>query len=77
MKNPDKPTKLLMLAADAATVCRNRLADAGMAAIGLGQHELDEAIRNLWNDQLKIQQAIERLQDEEPAFNPAEPNPAE
>ena len=58
---PAKPVKLLALAADAAVVARNRLADAGNAALYLDDPALNEWIRNLWNQQAEIAETIGKM----------------
>lgn len=63
METP-KPVKLLALAADAAIIARNRLADAGNAALQLNDPGLDEWIRNLWNQQAQLAETIEKMAEE-------------
>lgn len=63
METP-KPVKLLALAADAAIIARNRLADAGNAALQLNDPGLDEWIRNLWNQQAQLAETISHMAEE-------------
>lgn len=63
METP-KPVKLLALAADAAIITRNRLADAGNASLQLNDPGLNEWIRNLWNQQAELADTISKMAEE-------------
>jgi hypothetical protein len=70
MKTTPKSVRAMLLAGDAATIARERIADAAAQADLEGRTELSEALHSLWHTFSTAAMVIGELAEEE--LNPAE-----